>query len=482
MKKPLFINLSISIGALLICFVIGEIGIRYIGTYDEYGNFFVLGRKLKPYQLPVEATQSKIDQYLLLTSTNASTLTVVYDDLLGWAPRPNSRSENGLYSYNSSGIRSAPTEYSLSPPTGVLRIALFGDSFTHGDEVRFENTWGYYLENELREAGVQAEVINFGVPGYGMDQAYLRWKKLGHKYSPHIVIFGLQMENALRNVNTIRPIYNNGTGYPFSKPRFIVDDGDLELLNNPTIPPEEVPMIMSNIQAWHLVDYEDFYIPEEYSDQIWFKSKLIAFVEAALRGEQYNRWSRYLDSNSWSLSEEPAQLTLSIIQNFKRDVEAEGGRFIIVRLPMRQDLSTFLDGKEFQYAELLARIEKDNQIIYPERQRLQQESDINIPSIDALFTRKTGGHYTALANEVIAHEVARFMLTQQIETGDEADLNNSAPNSTENNWRKQNHERSTHLSIHRPGKQHELVGAVPGCDASGTGPARCFDAESHRKP
>jgi hypothetical protein len=420
-------------GALLVCFVLGEIGIRLIGTYDEYGDFFVRDRKLKPYQLPVEATQVKIDQYLLLTSTGASTLTVVYDDLLGWAPRPNSRSENGLYSYNSFGIRSAPTDYSLSPPEGVLRIALFGDSYTHGYEVPFENTWGYYLENKLREAGVEAEVINFGVPGYGMDQAYLRWKKLGRKFSPHIVIFGLQMENALRNVNTIRPIFYNGTGLPFSKPRFIVDDGGLELLNNPTIPPEGVPTIMSNIEAWDLVEYEDFYTPEEYGDQIWFKSKLIAFVEAALREDQNDRWSRYLEGDTWSLSEEPARLTLSIIQNFKRDVEAEGAEFIIVRLPISQDLSTLLDGKEYQYAELLGRIEKDNRIIYPERQPLQQASDINIPSIDALFTRKTGGHYTALANDIIADEVAEFMLIQQIEMGDEAGLNNSAPNSMEDN-------------------------------------------------
>ena len=100
---------------------------------------------------------------------------------------------------------------------------------------------------------------------------------------------------------------------------------------------------------------------------------------------------------------------------------------------MRQDLSTLLDGREYQYAELLGRIEKDNRIIYPERQPLQQASDINIPSIDALFTRKTGGHYTALANDIIADEVAEFMLIQQIEMGDEAGLNNSAPNSMEDN-------------------------------------------------
>lgn len=414
MKKTLLINLSISIGTLLICFIIGEIVVRYMGTYDVYGDFYFHEIKLKPYRLPIEATQEKTDQYLLLTSTNASTLTVIYDDLLGWSPKPNSRSEDGFFSYNSYGIRSAPTEYSISPSPNVLRIALFGDSYTHGDEVPFENTWGYYLENKLREAGIKAEVINFGVPGYGMDQAYLRWQKLGYKFSPDIVIFGLQMENTLRNTNIIRPLINNGTGYPFSKPRFILDEGKLRLLNNPAIPPQEIPQIMRDIEAWDLVRYEEFYTPEDFDDHIWFKSKLFALMEATLRERQY-RWTQYFNKETWDLSKEPAQLTLNIIQNFKQSVEDQGGKFIIVRLPIRQDISTLLDGEDFQYKELLAEIDKDNDVIYPEYERLKYVFDLNLSSIDKLFTREAGGHYSAFTNELVADVIAEFIINHQVE-------------------------------------------------------------------
>ena len=71
----------------------------------------------------------------------------------------------------------------------------------------------------------------------------------------------------------------------------------------------------------------------------------------------------------------------------------------------------------------------DNHIIYPEHERLQQVSGSNLPSIDALFTRKASGHYSALANDIVADVVAGFLLTQQIETGDEADLNSETLNS-----------------------------------------------------
>ncbi len=88
-----------------------------------------------------------------------------------------------------------------------MRIAIFGDSFAFGAQVPFEHTWGYYLENNLKEAGLNAEVLNFGVGGYGIDQAFRRWEKEGKAFSPHVVLCGFQPENVKRNVNLIRPIY-----------------------------------------------------------------------------------------------------------------------------------------------------------------------------------------------------------------------------------------------------------------------------------
>jgi lysophospholipase L1-like esterase len=54
------------------------------------------------------------------------------------------------------------------------RIAVVGDSFTFGLEVRYEDTWPYQLERAL---GPEFRVLNLGVDGYGVDQAFLRYRR-----------------------------------------------------------------------------------------------------------------------------------------------------------------------------------------------------------------------------------------------------------------------------------------------------------------
>ncbi|NWG76198.1 MAG: SGNH/GDSL hydrolase family protein, partial [Rubrivivax sp.] len=198
-----------------------------MGHYDPDGNFLVGKKRLRPYHLPIAGIEKKINIYLASTTSF-----IIYDPLLGWTHRPRSRSTNNLYFLNADGIRAAAPECFISkePPPGTLRIALFGDSFTFGADVPFQETWGYYLQDEIEKSGVRAEVLNFGVGGYGMDQAYLRWKEVGCKFSPDIVIFGFHPENVKRNVNLIRSLYVPQTGIPFSKPRFVLEDGRLRLI------------------------------------------------------------------------------------------------------------------------------------------------------------------------------------------------------------------------------------------------------------
>jgi len=202
--------------------------VRFNGRFDEDGNFFVGNFRCYPYRMPLRSWEGKINGYLAVKDTSS----FCYDPVLGWAPRPESKSEDGLYAYNEDAIRTASCESVVFklPKKGVLRIAIFGDSFTRGDDVTFENTWGYFLEENLRKTGINAEVLNFGVGGYGIDQSFLRWKRTGWRYHPHIVILGLQLENIKRNVNLMRPVYGPATGIPFSKSRFVLEKGSSRFL------------------------------------------------------------------------------------------------------------------------------------------------------------------------------------------------------------------------------------------------------------
>lgn len=80
-------------------------------------------------------------------------------------------------------------------------IYIFGDSFAHADEVSHEAAWSNVLEQKLG-----CSVANFGVGGYGSDQAYLRLSELlpsravDTQSSPKIVLFGIYQEMLRRNM------------------------------------------------------------------------------------------------------------------------------------------------------------------------------------------------------------------------------------------------------------------------------------------
>jgi len=84
----------------------------------------------------------------------------VFSPTLGWSIKQNGFSE--LYQANSSGIRS-DKEYTLSPSSGIRRVATFGDSFTHCDDVKNNESWQAIMESY----NSTIEVLNFGVGGYG---------------------------------------------------------------------------------------------------------------------------------------------------------------------------------------------------------------------------------------------------------------------------------------------------------------------------
>lgn len=409
-SKHLYLRLALGLCSMAICLLIGEITIRPLGSSDIDGNFTFRSRTLKPYHLPIRATREKIGRYLSSPSS-----AIVYDPVLGWAPRPHGSSLNGLYHYNSQGIRSAPSEYSLTPQRGVLRIAVFGDSFTHGDNVPFENTWGYYLEHALKANGVHAEVLNFGVGGYGIDQAYLRWKHLGYKFSPDVVILGFQAIDVLRNVNLMRPIflYRFVTGIPFSKPRFILEGSGLKLINSPTPLPERVPEILEHFDEWNLVNYEYFYDREAYKSHVWFRSKLVTLLSDAI--SRIRGTPRLVGGQLYSVDEEPSQLALRIIGQFRSDVEAKGSHFLIVHLPAYNDLAALLRDKRLVYSKLLEKIEQDHGVIRPDRELLEQAK---ASSLDAVFAGRysakrdtiLAGHYSAEGNKTVADVIAQSIL------------------------------------------------------------------------
>jgi len=69
---------------------------------------------------------------------------ISFSPALGWSIKENGSSKN--YQANSFGIRSNK-DYTFTPPRGCRRVSTFGDSFTHCDEVKNNETWQAIMES-----------------------------------------------------------------------------------------------------------------------------------------------------------------------------------------------------------------------------------------------------------------------------------------------------------------------------------------------
>jgi hypothetical protein len=386
-KSSLRFNLLVSLAALAIGLLACELVVRAMGEFTEDGQFIFRGRVVRPFKMPIKSVQSALDAY-----RRSDRSLVIYNSVLGWAPRPNHISDNGLYSYNSLGIRSEPREFAPEPFEGVLRIALFGNSYTHGDDVVYTETFGAQLDSALNAVGIPAEVLNFGVGGYGIDQAYLRYHQQGMQSAPQLVVLGFQAENLKRNLNLIRPLYLMQTGLPFAKPRFVLRGNVLDLVDVPVLPPDQIVPTLRRFDQWPLARYEFFYDRQSFARPLWRRSKLLALVgDLARRGE--DDWHVRRVIHRPGSAEE--KLGWAIINAFADEAKANGAAFMIVHLPTRTDLEVLAAIGAVPCQGLLDALSERFAVVRPEERMLEVGAGSGFHNLFA-------GHYNALGNRIVA--------------------------------------------------------------------------------
>ncbi len=146
-----------------------------------------------------------------------------YDSELGWVAKK-SFSSPTLYgpgvglNTNSRGFRGM-MPVSDTVPNGKLRLVCSGDSFTLGWGVGDSETWCAQLAND------QMDVVNMGQGGYGIDQAYLWYRRDGLtlEHDVHILAFVTH--------DFSRMAMDRFLGY--AKPRLVVDADSLRLVGVP---------------------------------------------------------------------------------------------------------------------------------------------------------------------------------------------------------------------------------------------------------
>ena len=98
-------------------------------------------------------------------------------------------------------------------------VLVAGDSYTHGDEVADSESFPASLEGIL-----QVPVANFGVGGYGPEQAVLKLEGLMDRFPrARVVVLAIMYENVRRMVNSYRPVYYGETGIQFGLKPYVLD-------------------------------------------------------------------------------------------------------------------------------------------------------------------------------------------------------------------------------------------------------------------
>jgi carbamoyltransferase len=110
------------------------------------------------------------------------------------------------------------------------RIICLGDSFTAGDGVSNHERF-----TDILEQTYDCEIINLGVPGYGIDQQVLAYEEYRDRIDHDFVLFTPFLEDLSRNLLKARVGVDRVTGknVEIPKPYFILNNNQLELKNYP---------------------------------------------------------------------------------------------------------------------------------------------------------------------------------------------------------------------------------------------------------
>ena len=291
-----------------------------------------VGRRLALPLAAVLATLAAFELGLALVAPQTSRTPRVWqhDPDLGWANRPGAAGvlvEPELeveIAINAAGLRGP--EVSIEKPSGTRRVALFGDSFAEGWGVAEPDTIRARLEARLRarDSEARAEVLNFGVAGYGTDQEFLLFAKQGRRFAPDVVCL-LFFTNDLWDI-TDREGWGGGVVVP--KPRFqLRPDGTLALTGVP------VP----RVAAWDPPAFPGAAWLAHLGRLISSHSQVLALVERArgahLSPERQEAYYRRLYGAPDDGSRNAWQLVEAILRSFAQEARAAGARFVLVYAP-----------------------------------------------------------------------------------------------------------------------------------------------------
>lgn len=320
-KTDLWIPLIATSMVILVIALLTEGALRIVTTDNPSGRQ-IGSMILKPFEWDSTRQHNK---ELFANSLQADAYFVGHP-IVGWAIGSSRVSADGLYESSVEGLRSERAGDHLAAATFDSRIALYGDSFMFSEEVSYRDSLAFHMNAAL---GDQHQIVNFGVPGYGIDQAYLRFEDSADTWRPSVAILGFIRHDLVRALDVytfLRPSW----GIPFSKPRFELDDSEnLKLNNVPNISPEEI-FAADDIAELPFLELDPNYVAFDWQRQPVHGSMIFRTLASV--------FPRYPVEDS-TVEERAVEIGARIAQKFVEHARYRGIVPIVTYLPSRSDFN-----------------------------------------------------------------------------------------------------------------------------------------------
>lgn len=360
-------------------------------------EYFMPSVEIIPRTTTVYADQTRKVQSLLSSQENGL---VVLDADLGWRYREGYiSSENQI---NLQGLRSS-REYTRVPAAGIRRVAIFGDSFAYGSEVSNTESWPALIEDEFPSL----EMLNYAVPGFGTDQAFLRYMREGQDLSPHLAILSFSTVNLRRAVNVYRR-FSSTKELPLVKPRFAFDArGKLEVR----------PSSFQSASDYRRLLTEPHLVKELGRGDYWYTGAVYEnwlYDWSATVRLATNIWillnRKLLDPNRllvgglfeprvFNVNSEAFRIQTALLLAFHNEAMKAGIEPLIVIFPGQEDIARARLGKRTSYDPLINYLEIHD-LVYLDCADVFVGLGHNF-DLERLFA--PGGHYSAKGNRLVAH-------------------------------------------------------------------------------
>ncbi len=381
--RRLLPKLAIAAVALLVC--------DQIVNYAVLGEGWLGGRRIAPFDPPIftKGQLAKIESLAMAAASPGDSPLgdVVFDAELGWCTPPEGSSDRVGQAGSRVGASAVPRERT----DGVRRIATFGCSFTYGSEVEAPDAWPAQLD-AMRD---DLEVLNFGVPGYGPDQALMRFLRVRDSIDVDEVWLGLLPVTVMRLVSMYRPALRHYTNTVACKPRFVLGIADdLVLVDNPA---QSIGDLVDLLRTPHrfseLIEHDAWMAQTDAAYRPRGESFAHYFATSRLALTLLDRRNRDWPPHFQDEASEPRRVLESVLQEFVTRSKETGAEFRLVLLADHESLARRAQNGRTEWDEFV----HSHAFAIDPSAALQDAGD-------GLWA--TNGHYSAKGNRVVAEALS----------------------------------------------------------------------------